>query len=745
MTTTGSDEAPSQGWQGLKLYWRNDLIAALSVALVALPLALGISVAAGAPPMAGLISVIVGALVTTFIRGSHVAINGPANALIVVSITATQNLGGDANAFGYVMAAFVVSGVIQILLGLLRLGKLGNIVPSGAIQGMLAAIGLIILTSQIHYALGVEAANGSALAVISEIPAYLLNLNPFIFALALIGLLILVYYPKVSNRFVHLIPAPMWVLFVTIPLYYLFSPAAVSLGVEAWYLKASDLVSVPDNLTEGLVFPDFSKIDEPAFWLMVFLITVVLSLESLISAKAVDKLDPYKRKTSLNKDLVGIGVASVVSAFLGGLPVTTVIARSSVNINHGAKTSWSNFMHGIILLVFVVAFAGFMQMIPLAALAAILIFTGYKLVSPKVFRGVLRQGWEQLLIMAVTMLAILSISLISGLFIGILFTLVLHYYRSGMTLPLFLRYLRSPFCKVVQEKKNTYMFKLKGVVNFVNILKLQSRMDALQKDSDIIMDFSHVRLVDYTVLEYLHEYAAKYNRNGGEFHFTGLDVHKTSSHHPYSLHVLETPSPRKTRLTRRQTELRQLATGKDWEYQPEIEWDVSALQSFVFFKSKPIEYQKNLIRGQNDKLNLRWEICDIALKNAFIAFENYRLTVEVLHLPFTLPQFSLEEESITDRMSLIADQKDIDIEEYKGFSRKFLLLGQDEEAIRKLFTPEIIRFFERGEIYHLESSGDKLLIFRHLRLASPREIVKMVSYSEQLFKNLRDVQLQLSS
>ena len=745
MTTVSPNDIPSDGWQGLKKYWRNDLIAALSVALVALPLALGIAVAAGAPPMAGLISVIVGSLVATFLRGSHVAINGPANALIVVAITASQNLGGDANAFGYVMAAFVVSGIIQILMGMLRLGKLGNIVPAGAIQGMLAAIGLIILTSQIHYALGVEAAVGSALAIIGEIPGYFLEMNPFIFVLALIGLLILIFYPKISNRFVRLVPAPMWVLFVTIPLFYAFRALSNDLGWEQWELNGSYLVSVPDQLTEGLIFPDFSRIDDPMFWLMVFLITIVLSLESLISAKAVDKLDPYKRKTSLNRDLIGIGAASVVSAFLGGLPVTTVIARSSVNINHGAKTSWSNLMHGLILLLFVVAFAGLMQLIPLAALAAILIFTGYKLVSPKVFRGVLRQGWEQLLIMSVTMLAILYISLISGLFIGIFFTLVLHYVRSNMPLPLFMRYLWSPFVKIVQEKKNTYLFKLKGVVNFANILKLQSRVDKIRRDNDIIMDFSHVRLVDYTVLEYLHEYAAKYNRNGGEFHFTGLDVHKTSSHHPYALHVLENPTPRKTRLTRRQGELRQLALGKYWQYQPDLEWDVSDLQPFVFFKSKPVEYQKNQIQGSNDKLNLDWKICDIALKDAFIAFENYRLTIQVIHLPFHIPHFSLEEESLMDRMSLIADQKDIDIEEYKGFSKKFLLLGQEEEAIRKLFTPEIIRFFERGEIYHLESSGDQILIFRHLRLASPREIVKLVSYSEQLFLKLQEAHLQLSS
>ena len=387
------DQIPPSGWQGFKRHWRTDLVAALSVALVALPLGLGIAVAAGFPPMAGLVSVIVGGLVTTFIRGSHVAINGPANALIIVALSASENMSlpGESG-LPYAMAAFVVAGGIQVVLGMLRLGKLGNLVPSSTIHGMLAAIGFLIIGTQIHHALGI--AGASFLDLLTQ-PEILLQTNPFILIVTLACLLILIFYGQIENRVIKLLPAPMWVLVAAIPIFYGFRWVSREFSLDGWELNTELLVQIPSDITQSLIFPDFSRIDEPVFWLTVFVVTVVMSLESLVIARAVDKLDPYKRKTNLNKDLLGIGVATVVSGFLGGLPVTAVIARSSVNITNGAATKWSNFMHGLIVLLFVAVFSGLIQMVPLAALAAILLFTGYRLTAPRVFERAYQQGWEQ--------------------------------------------------------------------------------------------------------------------------------------------------------------------------------------------------------------------------------------------------------------------------------------------------------------------------------------------------------------
>ncbi len=734
MIPINPDQIPSDGWQGFKRYWRTDLVAALSVALVALPLGLGIAVAAGFPPMSGLISVIVGGLVTTFIRGSHVGINGPANALIIVALSASENMSlPGQSGLPYTMAVFVVSGGIQALMGLLRLGKLGNLVPTSTIHGMLAAIGFLIISTQVHHALGISDASLSELLTRPEI---LLQANPFVITITIVCLAILVFYKDIENRTIKLLPAPMWVLIVAIPLFFGFRWLSQEYYPNTEQLSNEFLIQIPTDITQGLAFPDFSRINEPIFWLTVFVVTVVLSLESLVISKAVDKLDPYKRKTNLNKDLFGIGVATVISGFLGGLPITAVIARSSVNITNGATTRWSNFMHGLIVLLFVVVFTSFIQKVPLAALAAVLLFTGYMLTSPRVYKRAYQQGWEQLAILVVTLVAILLTDLMSGLLVGIGFTLLLHFFRSGMPLPLFLRYMRRPYIKVVQEKEQSYLLKIKGIINFTNILQIQNKIKKLTPDDNVVIDFSHARVVDYTVLEYLHEYAEKYNQNGGEFHFTGLDVHKTSSHHPYALHVLEKPKPKLIRLTRRQVELKQMAASNEWGYNPEVAWDIGDLNRFLFFKPRPVEYMSNQISGTYQNLGVQWKICDVSLKDAFISFETYRLTVEVLSLPFMLPIFSLEEESFLDRISVIAAQQDIDFNEYRNFSRKFLLQGTDEVGIRELFTANLIHFLEKSDIYHLESNGKELLIFRHLRLASPREILKMVAYSKNLVTKL---------
>ena len=745
MLSPNFNPSPPSGWKGLRHSWHNDLLAALSVTLVAIPLALGIAIASGAPPMAGLISIVVGGLFATFFRGGHISINGPSKALIVVALVASESMSdGVHSGFPYVMAAFAVSGALHVLLGVLRLGKLGHIVPSAAIYGLLAAIGLIIIGTQVHVALGVTSSAYRPLEVLMDIPASVLALNPLITSISAVGLLILILHPKIANRYIRQVPAPMWVLFITIPLFMLFQRFAPTVGWQH-LVDPTYLIQLPEDLTQGLIFPNFSKVDQPIFWGMVALITLLLSLESLVSAKAIDKLDPYRRKTNLNNDLIGIGLGTIASAMLGGLPVSISIICSSVNINSGAKTRWSNFFQGVIVLIFVLFLRPFMQTIPMAALAAILIFMGYKLISPKVFKDAYLKGWEQVTILTVTLTSALLFGLVPGLFIGITFTLLIHYLRSGVSLPLFIRYLRKPYVKIIQERKRTYVFKLKGVVNFFNILQLQHKIRVLGEDKHIILDFSHARIVDLTVLEFVHEYAEKYSQQGGEFHFTGLDIHETSSHHPHALHVLRVPEPLTVRLTRRQTDLKQLARLHQWSYDPAINWDVSDLDKFMFFKSRPVEFRKNQLAGHYENSSVRWEICDITLKGAFIALETHRLTVEMLSLPFRIPVFSLEEETFLDRMSLMVEHQDIDFKEYEHFSRKFLLQGPDEDSIRKFFSPALVRFFERGDIYHLESNGREILIFRHLRLISAQEVQKMVGYSEKLVHKLQEAVLQLVS
>lgn len=728
---------PETGWAGLKANWRNDLIAGFVVSLVALPLSLGIAVAGGAPPMAGLLSAIFGGLLTTFFRGSHIGINGPGNVLIVITLVALHTLGGEGT-FATFLAASVFAGTIQVLMGLAKLGKIGHAIPGSVIHGMLAAIGVIILSKQLHVAVGRKAPSGSALHALEAIPESLLHLNPYVACIGVFSLCIILIHPRIENKLIHFIPAPLWVLILSVPAAYffdLYNPRVVTLLDYTFEVTPQHLVQLPPNLTDSLIQPDFSRMGEGSFWVVVAMLTIVLSLEDLAIVKAVEKLDPYRRPSDLSRDLIGIGLSTIAVAFIGGLPVITVIARSSVNANHGAKTSWSNFAHGAFLLAFVLLLPGLIQLIPLAALAAILVYTGYQLTSPRVFQNVAQHGIEQLLVFCVTILATLVEGIMTGIFAGMAFNLILHLAKSGMSLRDSLRAMVSPTIDVVHERHEGYYVRTHGLMNFLTLLPLRSRLNELPAVAHLILDFHNTQLVDHTILEFVRDFRRRYQQDGGVFDIVGLDVHLASSDHPTALHTLARPQ-RESRLTRRQQDLRDLAEGYGWSFDPTIHWDAEELSPFQFFETRPIEYRNNVITGELVP-GIKWEISDITFdEGALHAAEVYHTTIGVIHLPTALPDFTLEKEEFFDRLLEFAGYRDIDFKLFPKFSSKFLLKGDDEEELREFFTEERLNFFEQEEVYHLESRGSRLLVFRYLRLGGSTELGRMVTFCRRLVQVL---------
>ncbi len=733
MSAAPPHHPPENGWAGLKANWRNDLIAGFVVSLVALPLSLGIAVAGGAPPMAGLLSAIAGGLLTTFFRGSHIGINGPGNVLIVITLVALNTLGGEGT-FATFLAAAVITGVIQVLMGLTKLGKIGHAIPGSVIHGMLAAIGVIILSKQLHVALGRKAPGGSAIHALETIPESLLHLNPYVACIGALSLFIILIHPRLDNKLVHFIPAPLWVLILSVPAAYsfdLYTPRAVTLLNYTFEITPEHLIQLPPNLTDSLIRPDFSHMGEPSFWVVVALLTVVLSLEDLAIVKAVEKLDPYKRPSDLNRDLIGIGLSTIAVAFIGGLPVITVIARSSVNANHGAKTSWSNFVHGAFLLAFVLLLPGLIQLIPLAALAAILVYTGYQLTSPQVFRKLAQHGIEQLLVFCVTILATLVEGIMMGIFAGMAFNLALHLAKSGMSWRDNLRAIIKPTIDVVHERDGGYYVRTHGLMNFLTLLPLRSQLSKLPAGAHVVLDFHKTELVDHTILEFVHDFRRRYEQADGVFDIVGLSVHEASSDHPTSLHTLARPQ-RETRLTHRQQDLRDLAETYGWGFDPTVDWDAEALSDFQFFETRPIEYRNNAITGELLP-GLQWEISDITFdEGALHAAEVYHTTIGVIHLRTTLPSFTLEKEEFFDRLMEFAGYRDIDFKLFGKFSSKFLLKGANEEELQEFFTPERLSFFEQEEIYHVESNGSRLLVFRYLRLGGANELGHMVTFCRKL-------------
>ena len=730
---------PKKGIQGLIQNWRSDLIAAISVALIALPLSLGIALAAGAPAMSGIFSAIIGGVVTTLYRGGHISVNGPAKGVIGVILLGIVLMDdGSGQAFNYVLAAVVISGAIQMLLGLLKLGRLAEVFHSSVIHGILAAIGIIIFAKQIHVALGTHSDSGSIVQNLIDAFLLLPEANPFVLIIALTGLLMLLFHSKTSYRFFHILPAPMWVIALSIPFVYAFNffdQQTVSFLGKAYDIGPDLLLDIPDSIMDSIMHPNFSKINTLEFWTTVFSMLIITSIESLAIAKAVDKIDPYRRKTNLNKDLIGIGLSTMVAGFIGGLPIIAVIIRSTVNIHNGAKTKWSNMYQGLLLLIFIVLLGPIMRQVPLCAFAILLVYTGFKLASPAVFKQAYNQGTEQLVFFVFTMVLTLYTNLLVGLLGGLLLALVTHMLLAKLSIPQFFKMVYKSRTRLVKVSDNAFDLKIKGIANFLGILKVDKLVAKIPQGADVNIDLSETRLVGITYMDYLAEYLKTQRASGGKVFITGLDSHVSSSNHNRALKICLSGSDAK--LSHRQKRLRNLATEKDFQFSSQVDWNTDYFKKFHFFEIRPIERKYNSLKGSFRGISMSWEIADITFNEgqAFTA-ETFNTTLMVLKLNKKIPVFSMEKEGVLgkifDRIMAFTGYKDIDFEMYPDFSKKFLLMGNNESEIRSFFTEEIIRFFENHQIYHIESNGNALLIFDKIKLARTDETIAFIDYGEKL-------------
>lgn len=533
---------PKIGFAGLVENWRSDLLSGFLVFLIALPLCLGIAMASGFPPMGGIITAIVGGVLVSRISGSYVTINGPAAGLIVVIVDAVQGLGqGDAMAgYRYTLAAIVIASVLQILLGIFKAGKLSAFFPSSVVHGMLAAIGIIIMAKQIHTLLGVKPAAKTLLSTIAEVPHSLVELNPEVAIIGFAGLALLIIWALIKQPTLKMIPAPLLVVLMGLALgqyfdldhehNYLFLQSDL-LPHHEYTVGPAFLVAVPENFLAGFYFPDFGKMGDHEFWIHVITIWLVGSLESLLSASAVDKLDPYRRNSNLNRDLTAVGVGNLIAGMIGGLPMIAEIVRSSANINNGAKTAWANFFHGLFLLVFVALFPKLIHEIPLASLAALLVFTGFRLASPKEFAKTLAVGVDNFAVFVITIIGVLATDLLIGVAIGILVELGIHLSRG-----LRLGNAFSLAYHVNQTDENTYHIEVHGAAVFSNFITLKSLLADFPASKSLYFDLSETDLIDHTVMEFIDHFADEYVANGGQCEIVGLDEHHAYSDHHLAVH-----------------------------------------------------------------------------------------------------------------------------------------------------------------------------------------------------------------
>ena len=737
------EQKPKEGFKGFVENFQSDLIAAVSVSLIALPLSLGIALAAGAPAMSGILSAVVGGVVTTFFRGGHVSINGPAKgviAVILLGITLMDD--GSGQAFNYVLGAIVVSGAIQTLLGLLKLGRLADIFHSSVILGILAAIGIIIFAKQIHVALATHSESSNIVQNLIDAVLLIPEANPFVVLISLTGLIILLFHSKISFRLFQFFPAPIWVIALSIPFVYLFNffdAQTLTFFGKSYDVGPSLLLDIPENIMDSILFPNFSMINTIEFWTTVFSLLIITSIESLAIAKAVDKIDPYKRKTDLNKDLTGIGLSTVAAGFVGGLPIIAVIIRSTVNIHNGAKTKWSNLYQGILLLVLIVVLGPLMRQVPLCAFAILLVFTGFKLASPGVFKQVYDHGPEQLIFFIFTMVLTLYTNLLVGLVGGLSLALATHMLLAKLPISQFFKMVYNSGSDLSQIAEERYELKIKGIANFLSIPKIDKLIKKIPDGVEVRVDLTDTKLVGITFMDYIVDYLKIQKTLGGNVVLEGLGSHVSYSTYNRALKISLKNAA--VKLSPRQNRLKNLANEKDYRFNHEVDWDTSYLKQFHFFEIRPIERKSNSLIGQFDDTGVSWQISDVTFNegDAFSA-ETFNTTLIVLKLNKKIPVFTMEKEGlfekIFDRVMALTGYKDIDFEMYPDFSRKFLITGKNESEIRSFFSKELVGFFEKNQIYHVESNGEAIIIFDKIKLARTDETISLIDYSRRLVQLL---------
>lgn len=489
-------------------HFRQDLPASIVVFFVALPLCLGIALASGAPLFSGLIAGILGGIVVGYLSGSQIGVSGPAAGLAAIVLSAIGTLGGWEN----FLVAVVLGGAIQLLFGLLKAGIIGYYFPSSVIKGMLTGIGIIIILKQIPHFFGYDRDPEGDWAffqvdgenTFSELLNTLNNISPGATLIAVLGLAILILWDKVlagKAKFFKVVQGPLVAVILGI-VYFLLTR-----GHEVLSIAAEHLVNVPvpadaASFLGQFSFPNFGAITNPEIWVTAFTIALVASLETLLCVEATDKLDPEKRVTPTNRELLAQGAGNMLSGLVGGLPITQVIVRSSANVQSGGRTKLAAIMHGFLLLISVLLIPRLLNMIPLSVLAAILFIVGFKLAKPSQFKQMYDKGWKQFVPFVVTAIGIVFTDLLIGILMGL---------TVGIIVILIKSYQNSHFLHIEDKSNGRHRIKmtLAEEVTFINKGAILKELERLPENTYLELDVRKTRYLDNDIIEILDDFTHK--------------------------------------------------------------------------------------------------------------------------------------------------------------------------------------------------------------------------------------------
>jgi MFS superfamily sulfate permease-like transporter len=482
---------------------KNDLPASIVVLFVAIPLCLGIALASGAPLVSGLIAGVIGGIVVGSLSGSALGVSGPAAGLAVIVLNSIEQLGS----FEAFILALVIGGIIQVILGIIKAGVIGYYFPSSVVKGMLAGIGIVIVLKQIPHAFGYDADYEGDLSffqadgqnTFSEVFYMMDYITPAAILLSILAFTVMIFWQNfIAKKVKALSFIPGSIVAVAFGILYQVVTVKYwpDFAINSSHLVTVTVVNSFDEFLGFFTFPDFSQIGNPQIYVVAITIAVVASLETLLSVEATDKLDPHKRVTPTNRELIAQGTGNIISGLIGGLPVTQVIVRSSANVQSGGQTKLSTILHGILLLIVVVAIPSVLNMVPLAVLAVILIMVGYKLANPGLFKHMYQQGKDQFVPFIVTILGLVFTDLLTGIGLGLvvgIFILLMRNYRNSHFLHM--------EDKVTDSDQHKIHMRLSEQVTFLNKAAILKALNNIPGNSEVTIDMSKSFSVDYDVLE----------------------------------------------------------------------------------------------------------------------------------------------------------------------------------------------------------------------------------------------------
>ena len=749
-------EKPQNGIKGLK-HWRYDLLAGIQVALVSLPLSLGIAIASGAPAVTGVISSIIAGLIFPFLGGAYVTISGPAAGLAPALLSGMLLLGGGDLAAGYplLLVAICLTGLVQIVLSLFKAGRFALFLPVTVVEGMLAAIGTIIIIKQIPALLGVIATPAKSMFVtIANLPAVLLQTNPAIAAIGGVCLFLLFYLNRTRHVWMRRIPPPLLVAGIGIGLGYLLQ------------LDAKYLITMPHNLIEGgITLPAFEAVwNRPEIWWSVLLVVITLTLidgiESLATIAAVDKIDPYQRKSDPNVTLRAMGVSNTLSSIFGGLTIIPGGVKSRVNIDAGGRTLWANFYNAMFLIVFLFIAKDLIARIPLAAIGAILVYVGWRLCEIQVFRKTFAIGRDQMLIFVITILAILATDLLYGILIGIASKIALIVYlltpsfrtvltgRQTFSQSLKLLWLnfsslfRNPLIKVSMEgsaDKPHCRISLGSIVCF-NLLALDKLLQSIPPTTGITLAITESgRIIDHTAMEYLLQFQEECQHTNRSFNIQGMNNFYQFAEHALSARMHDAMLIKeKARKSEREQQMETIAQKLKLQFAPAIVITLNA-HNFIYLRRGSDRQKSNAISGDYHGMHLK--LYDYSHTAAPDYYSEHRHTIIQIRRSATSttpwPNLALTPGHYLERY--LVEYQEVNIEDRPALARHFRLYALDTAQALAWMDQEKENLLIKHLGYYVEIRDNVLLAFHpEHELESPDAIASLIAFAESLAKTAND-------